>query len=171
MVLENTTSIISSLDINYLFGSLSTFLAITACVAGVAFQTFIKWWDKWQDGQPIPFDRKFLGTAVATLFGALVIAIPIQAAASAQLEQFTSSYGIIVAWIMTAAWAYALNNGVNGIVTKLEQRGETNVVRSGKLDAIIEEKVTAKVAEIQEQQQEGGSTTPIPSSIEPQTSP
>ena len=145
MVLENTTSIISVLDVNYLFGSLATFLGVTACVAGVSFQTFIKWWDKWQDGQPIPFDRKFLGTAVATLFGALVIAIPLQAAASERIDQYTSIYGLIIAWIMTAAWAYALNNGVNGIVTKLEQRGENNLVKSGRLDALIERKVEERL--------------------------
>lgn len=137
---------LETIDINYLFGSLATFLGITAVIAGVSFQTFIKWWDKWVEGQPIPFDRKFLGTAAATIFGALVVAIPLNAAATERIDEYSTTYGIIIAWVMTAAWGYALNNGVNGIVTRLEQRGENNLLKSDRLQKRIDKAVALRLS-------------------------
>ena len=136
----------TAVDIQYLFGSLGTFLALSACVAGVAFQTIIKWWDKWTDGQPIVFDKKFIGTAVAAFIGALTVSIPLLNASTEILNANIPTYGLIIAWIVTAAWAYALNNGTNGIVLKLEQKGAENLLKSNKIDRIIEEKVEQKLA-------------------------
>lgn len=146
MVLENTTAIISNVDIQYLFGSLGTFLALSAVTSGVAFQTIIKWWDKWIDGQPISFDKKFIGTAIATFFGALTIAIPLLNAGAEVLNANIPTYGLIIAWLITAGWAYALNNGVNGIVTRIYNGAETRLIKSGKLDSYIETKVNEKLA-------------------------
>jgi hypothetical protein len=154
MVLENVTSIVSTVDINYLFGSIGTILALSACVAGGMFQTIIKWWDKWQDGQPIAFDKKFIGTAVASFIAALTISVPLMNAGTEVLNANIPTYGLIMAWFITAGWAYALNNGVNGIVTKLEQKGVNNLVKSGKLDLIIEEKVEQRVNTLISQQQQ-----------------
>ena len=156
MVLENVTSIVSTVDIRYLFGSIGTILALSACVAGGMFQTIIKWWDKWVDGQPIAFDKKFIGTAIASFIAALTVSIPLMNAGAEVLNTNIPTYGLIIAWFITAGWAYALNNGVNGIVTKLEQKGANNLVKSGKLDLIIEQKVQEKVNAliIQEQLQQ-----------------
>lgn len=169
MVLENTTSIISPMDINYLFGSLGTFLALTACFAGAIFQTIIKWWDKWVDGQPIAFDKKFIGTAVAASIGALTVSIPLLNAGAEVLSNNIPTYGLIIAWFITAGWSYALNNGINGVVTKLEKNGENNLIKSGRLDKLIDERVEQKFAlrneqRIQESKEAGfgdtGSSTP-----------
>jgi hypothetical protein len=148
MVLENVTSVVpSAVDIQYLFGSVANILALSACIAGITFQTVIKWWDKWQDGQPIAFDKKFIGTAVATLIGSISIAIPLLGASSQVLQTNIPTYGLIFAWFVTAAWAYALNNGVNGIVTKLLQKGGENLLKSGKIDRLIAEKVALRLNE------------------------
>jgi len=148
MALENaTTAVIGTVDIQYLFGSLGTFLALSAVTAGVAFQTIIKWWDKWQDGQPIPFDRKFIGTAVSAFVGALVVAIPLLNAGTEVLNANIPTYGLIIAWVITAGWAYALNNGVNGVVSKIYNGAESRLIKSGRLDQLIEQKVAEKLAE------------------------
>ena len=147
MVLENTTAIISSIDIQYLFGSLGTILALSAVTVGVAFQTIIKWWDKWVDGQPITFDKKFIGTAIATFFGALTVAIPLLNAGTEVLNANLPTYGLILAWLITAGWAYALNNGTNGIITRIYDGAETRLIKSGKLDAYIEQQVQLKLAQ------------------------
>lgn len=148
MVLENTTAIVvSDLNIQYLFGSLGTLIALSACIAGNLFQTIVKWWDKWQDGQPIPFDRKFIGTAVASFIGAVMISIPLLNAGAEVLNANIPTYGLIIAWFVTAGWAYALNNGVNGVVTKIYNGAETRLIKSGKLDAYIEQQVQQKLAQ------------------------
>ena len=154
MAIENATTVISTVDINYLFGSIANVLALSAVTAGVLFQSIIKWWDKWQDGQPIPFDRKFVGTAVASFIGALVVAIPLLNAGSEVLNENIPTYGLILAWFITAGWAYALNNGTNGIVTKIYNGAESRLVKSGKLDQLIEQKVNEKLAS-----QRGSSST------------
>lgn len=156
MALENATAVIGTVDIQYLFGSLGTFLALSAVTAGVAFQTIIKWWDKWQDGQPIPFDRKFVGTAVYAFVGALVIAIPLLNAGTEVLNANIPTYGLIIAWVITAGWAYALNNGVNGVVSKIYNGAESRLIKSGKLDQLIEQKVNERLASVQ---QSGSSST------------
>ena len=145
MVLENTTSIVSTLDVQYLFGSLSNILALSAVTIGVLFQTIIKWWDKWQDGQPIPFDRKFIGTAISAFVGALIVAIPLLNAGSEVLNENIPTYGLVIAWFVTAGWAYALNNGINGVVTKVYSGAENRLIKSGKLDSLIEQKVEQRL--------------------------
>lgn len=145
MAIENATAVISTIDINYLFGSLANILALSAVTAGVLFQTVIKWWDKWQDGQPIPFDRKFFATAISAFVGALIVAIPLLNAGGEVLNQNIPTYGLIIAWFVTAGWAYALNNGINGVVTKVYNGAESRLVKSGRLDQIIEDKVNARL--------------------------
>lgn len=146
MVLENATSVVSTtIDVNYLFGSLGTLVALSAITSGILFQTIVKWWDKWQEGQPIPFDRKFAGTAVAAFIGALVVAIPLLNAGIEVLNENIPTYGLIFAWFITAGWAYALNNGVNGVVSKIYNGAETRLLKSGKLDSIIEQKISQKL--------------------------
>lgn len=161
MVLENATSIVNTMDINYLFGSLANLLALSAVTAGILFQTIIKWWDKWQDGQPIPFDKKFAGTAISAFIGALIIAIPLLNAGSEVLNANIPVYGLIIAWFMTAGWAYALNNGVNGIITKLEQRGENRVLQSDRLQSMIDSAVEKKVSQNNNNGAETGSSTEL----------
>lgn len=162
MALENATAVIGTVDIQYLFGSLGTFLALSAVTAGVAFQTIIKWWDKWQDGQPIPFDRKFIGTAVSAFVGALVVAIPLLNAGTEVLNANIPTYGLIIAWVITAGWAYALNNGVNGVVSKIYNGAESRLIKSGRLDQLIEQKVAEKLAAQQQQQNSSGTNTEPP---------
>lgn len=145
MVFENATSVVSTIDINYLFGSLANLLALSAVTAGALFQTIIKWWDKWQDGQPIPFDKKFAGTAIASFIGALVVAIPLLNAGAEVLNENIPIYGLVIAWFITAGWSYALNNGVNGIVTKLEQRGENRLLKSDRIQTMINKAVDERV--------------------------
>lgn len=162
MALENATAVIGTVDIQYLFGSLGTFLALSAVTAGVAFQTIVKWWDKWQDGQPIPFDRKFIGTAVSAFVGALVVAIPLLNAGTEVLNANIPTYGLIIAWVITAGWAYALNNGVNGVVSKIYNGAESRLIKSGRLDQLIEQKVAEKLAAQQQQQNSSGTNTEPP---------
>lgn len=162
MALENAAAVIGTVDIQYLFGSLGTFLALSAVTAGVAFQTIVKWWDKWQDGQPIPFDRKFIGTAVSAFVGALVVAIPLLNAGTEVLNANIPTYGLIIAWVITAGWAYALNNGVNGVVSKIYNGAESRLIKSGRLDQLIEQKVAEKLAAQQQQQNSSGTNTEPP---------
>lgn len=160
MALENATAVIGTVDIQYLFGSLGTFLALSAVTTGVAFQTIIKWWDKWQDGQPIPFDRKFVGTAVSAFVGALVVAIPLLNTGTEVLNAKIPTYGLIIAWVITAGWAYALNNGVNGVVSKIYNGAESRLIKSGRLDQLIEQKVNEKLAA--QQSLDNNNTEPSP---------
>lgn len=149
MVLENATAVFSTVDINYLFGSLANILALSAVTIGVLFQTIIKWWDKWQDGQPIPFDRKFIGTAISAFVGALIVAIPLLNAGSEVLNANIPIYGLIIAWFVTAGWAYALNNGINGVVTKVYSGAENRLIKSGRLDALIDERIALRKKELE----------------------
>lgn len=162
MALENAAAVIGTVDIQYLFGSLGTFLALSAVTAGVAFQTIVKWWDKWQDGQPIPFDRKFIGTAVSAFVGALVVAIPLLNAGTEVLNANIPTYGLIIAWVITAGWAYALNNGVNGVVSKIYNGAESRLIKSGRLDQLIEQKVAEKLAAHHQQNSSDTGTTEPP---------
>ena len=137
MVLET----VMPTDLATVFGSIGTILALSACIAGVGYRTWAKYHDKIMAGEVEAFDRKFFYQALVSFGGALVLALPLLTAASEMINQWAGTVGYIIAWIMTAAWAYALNDGVNGTIKSVEGRAVKTAVTSGKLDKAIQERM------------------------------
>ena len=133
--------VLETIDLTAIFGSIGTILALSACIAGVGWRTWAKYHDKIMAGEVQAFDRKFFYQALVSFGGALVLALPLLTAASEMINQWAGTVGYIVAWIMTAAWAYALNDGVNGTVKTIEGRAVRTAVSSGKLDNAIKERM------------------------------
>src|SRR5688572_14348622 len=133
--------VLETIDLTAIFGSIGTILALSACIAGVGWRTWAKYHDKIMAGETQAFDRKFFYQALVSSGGALVLALPLLTAASEMINQWAGTVGYIVAWIMTAAWAYALNDGVNGTIKSIEGRAVRTAVSSGKLDQAIKERM------------------------------
>jgi hypothetical protein len=133
--------IVDILTIETMFGSLAFLLSITACTAGVAWRTFSKWKDKIDAGEDIPFDVKFIYQAIGVLIASVAVAYPLTSVGIEQINAYAGQLGLIAAWILTAAWAYALNDGTNGLISKIEKKAVVRAVRNGELDKLIEEKI------------------------------
>lgn len=149
---------IESIDFNAIFGTTGTILALTACTAGVGWRTWSKWYDKLRNGEEVPFDRKFIWQALGSFVGALMLAIPLLSAGAEFLAQWAGSVGLLIAWIMTAGWAYYVNDGTNGIIKLIEGSAVNKAVKSGKLDKII----AARMKEIQGSPSSTTTTPPKP---------
>ena len=132
---------LESIDLEALFGNIGVMLALTACIAGVGWRTWAKYHDKIMAGEAEAFDRKFFYQALVAFGGSLVLALPLLTAASEMINQWAGTVGYIIAWVMTAAWAYALNDGTNGIIKMVENKAVTRAVKSGELDKAIRERM------------------------------
>lgn len=155
---------IESIDFNAIFGTTGTILALTACTAGVGWRTWSKWYDKLKKGEDVPFDRKFIWQALGSLGGALVLAIPLLSTATEMINQWAGTAGLLIAWIVTAGWAFFVNDSTNGIIKTIEGKAVTRAVKSGKLDKIIAQRM-------KEIQQQGGSSPPSSTATTPTTKP
>lgn len=147
---------IESIDVVALFGSVSVLLSVTACTAGVGWRTWSKWYDKIREGENVPFDRKFLFQAIGSLVGSLLVALPLVTAGTEMINQWAGVYGLVLAWFLTAGWAYSVNDGANGIIKLLENNAINKAVVSGKLDKAIEQRM--QVIQKEEQELKGQQT-------------
>lgn len=129
------------LSINTMFGSLAFLLSITACTAGVAWRTYSKYKDKIDAGENITFDGKFVYQAIGVLIASVAVAFPMVSLGIEQINQYAGSIGLIGAWILTAAWAYALNDGTNGLIKKVETKAVKTAIQKGTFDAVIQKEV------------------------------
>jgi len=157
--------VLETIDLTAIFGSIGTILALSACIAGVGWRTWAKYHDKIMAGEVQAFDRKFFYQALVS-FGGALLALPLLTAASEMINQWAGTVGYIVAWIMTAAWAYALNDGVNGTIKSIEGRAVRTAVSSGKLDQAIKERMEYLKDEDGEGSKQPAQPTP-PSSSQP----
>lgn len=137
---------LESIDLTAIFGSIGVLLSVTACVAGVGWRTWSKWYDKIMAGEHVPFDKKFILQALGSLALALIVAMPLVTAGAEMINQWAGVYGLAIAWFLTAGWAYATNDGTNGIIKLVEGRAVTTAVKSGKLDGVIETRVNQILA-------------------------
>ncbi len=137
--------IMDVLSIETMFGSLAFLLSISACIAGVSWRTFIKWKDKIDAGEHIPFDVKFVYQAVGVLIASVAVAYPMVNIGIEQINQYAGSIGLIGAWLLVAAWAYALNDGTNGIIKRVENKAVTSAITNGKFDSLIDKKVEERL--------------------------
>ena len=148
-------------DITAIFGSLGVILSLTACVAGVGWRTWSKYHDKIMNGEVQAFDRKFFYQALVSFGGAVVVALPLVTAGTEMINEWAGSVGLLIAWLLTAGWAYAVNDGTNGVIKLVENKAVVRAVKSGQLDNAIK----ARMEELSSSK--GSSTT---GSTEPQTS-
>ena len=133
------------LSIETMFGSLAFLLSISACTAGVAWRTFSKWKDKIDAGENVPFDAKFVYQAVGVLIASVAVAFPLTQLGIEQINQYAGTIGLIGAWILTAAWAYALNDGTNGVIKRIETKSVVTAIKSGRFDDVIDRKVEERL--------------------------
>ena len=157
-----SVEIVDVLSIQTMFGSLAFLLSITACTAGVAWRTYSKYKDKIDAGENIPFDGKFVYQAIGVLIASVTIAFPMTSLGIEQINQYAGTLGLIGAWILTAAWAYALNDGTNGLIKKVENRAVSSAVKSGKFDSIIKQQMQKLQQEQNKPQGEQPNTKGVP---------
>jgi hypothetical protein len=129
------------ITVDALLGDVTVLLVLSAVIVGIAWRTLGKYWDKWRDGEIVSFDRVFLSTAISAFVGAITPALIIFPQASATFASTFGQYGLVLSWIITVGWAYGLNEGINYTYKRIHKNAETELVKSGKLDSIIEEKV------------------------------
>jgi hypothetical protein len=55
---------------------------------------------------------------------------------------------------LTAAWAYALNDGTNGLIKRIENKAVTNGIKSGRFDSIIDKRVEQQLNKKQKEEQQ-----------------
>lgn len=153
---------LESIDINAIFGNLGVILALTACIAGVGWRTWSKYHDKIMAGEVEAFDRKFFYQALVSFGGAVVIALPLVTAGTEMINQWAGSVGLLIAWLLTAGWAYAVNDGTNGVIKLVEGRAVTTAVSSGKLDGVIKERIQVLQAQQESNQEQKEDSPPGP---------
>jgi len=132
---------IETIDIAAIFGSIGVILSLSACVAGVGYRTWAKYHDKVMSGEVQAFDRKFFYQALVAFGGAIVVSLPLVTAGVEMINQWAGSVGLLIAWFMTAGWAYAVSDGTNGIVKLVEKKAVMRAVKSGQLDNAIKERI------------------------------
>lgn len=142
------------LTLETMFGSVAFLLSITACIAGVSWRTYSKFKDRIDAGEDIKFDLKFVYQAVGVLIASVAVAYPLTSLGIAQINQYAGSIGLLGAWIVTAAWAYALNDGANGLIKKVETRAVVTAVKSGRFDDIIDKQVEKRLEQRMNKQKE-----------------
>lgn len=155
---------LETIDIAAIFGSLGVILSLTACVAGVGWRTWAKYHDKIMSGEAQAFDRKFLYQALVAFGGSVVIALPLVTAGTEMINEWAGSVGLLIAWLLTAGWAYAFNDGTNGVIKLVENKGIERAVKSGKLDKVIQERMKVLQQEKEKQEQSSPTTTETPPS-------
>lgn len=80
-------------------------------------------------------------TAIAAFVTAATPALALLPSAIPMFITSLGQYGLIIAWFIVAGFAYGINESVNYSYRRLQQKTETELVKSGKLDKLIEEKV------------------------------
>lgn len=104
-----------------------------------------KAWDKFRDGTITKFESKWIFTGIAAFVAAIIPAMAFMPTATTVFAANAGTYGILGGWVITAFMAYGINEGVNYTYKRLEGKTEENIMKSGKLDKIIEEKVEKKL--------------------------
>lgn len=140
-----------------LFGDVTTLIILSAVVAGVAWRTLGKYWDKIKDGEITSFSPQFLATAIGAIVAAGLPALYLMPEASALFTEQVGQYGIILAWAITAGWAYGINEGLNYSWGRV--KGNADKLALQKLDGIVEQKVNEKLEQVQTQQSDASTST------------
>ena len=133
------------MDTYTLFGSSLQMIIFSAVIVGLMVRTGGKAIDKFRDGEITKFETKWIFTGIAALVASMIPAMAFMPTATQIFADNAGSYGIIGGWLITAFMAYGINEGVNYTYKRLEGKVETNVVTSGKLDKIIDQKVEEKI--------------------------
>ena len=128
-----------------LFGSTLSIIIFSAIIAGLMVRTGGKALDKFRDGEITKFDPKWLYTLGVAFVGSIIPALGLMAPATETFMAAAGNYGLIGGWVITAFMAYGINEGVNYTYKRLEGKVENNIMKSGKLDKLIEEKVEEKL--------------------------
>lgn len=151
---------LETIDLTAIFGSLGVILALTACMAGVGWRTWAKYHDKIQSGEVQAFDRKFFYQALVAFGGSIVVALPLLAAATEMINQWAGSVGLLIAWLLTAGWAYSVNDGTNGVIKLIEKKAVVRAIKNGELDQAIKQRLE------QLKDQDEGDSTPQESQVQ-----